>query len=239
MQNTNIVYHPESVIEMQIMCLGIIFLYVNRIYILDPDSIERSSYSANFIMFALMAEHIFSCCCAFYRSYDIDKNGKIDINGVKRAPNELLIGNVQFFISCIIIGFAVNHFLRDDSKQNFHNPDFVLQNYWIIIDIFIVFLAQVFISISLYMKVSGEVVKNLYSLHFLQQILMQKKIINDALTAGILKQIMKKFTRPKNETKIVVDKFKGTNPPQTKNIYLNRNLGGAKVDKIIDEYSNI
>jgi hypothetical protein len=34
MQNTNIVYHPESLIEMQIMCLGSIFFYINRMLIL-------------------------------------------------------------------------------------------------------------------------------------------------------------------------------------------------------------
>lgn len=39
----------------------------------------------------------------------------------------------------------------------------------------ILFLAQSYISISLYMKVSGEVVKNLYSLYFLQQSLLAKQ----------------------------------------------------------------
>jgi hypothetical protein len=77
-------------------------------------------------MIALMAEHIFSCCCAYYRSYEIDRNGKIDINGVKRAPNELFVGNIQFFIACMIIGFTMNHFLRDDSKKKFHHHDYAL-----------------------------------------------------------------------------------------------------------------
>jgi len=39
----------------------------------------------------------------------------------------------------------------------------------------ILFLAQSYISISLYMKVSGEVVKNLYSLYFLQQSMLAKQ----------------------------------------------------------------
>ena len=109
MQNTNFVYHPESLMEMQIMCLLAVFYFTNRedIYSKTIDF----GHSSNIIMAALMLEHIFSCAFAFFRSYDIGKNGLIDINGVKRAPTELFIANIQFFIGCIIIGYAMNHFL--------------------------------------------------------------------------------------------------------------------------------
>ena len=107
MQNTNFVYHPESLIEMQIICLLSIFAYENRNNFSDIDIND----SSNTIMLTLLIEHIFSYICAFYRSYDIEKNGKIDINGVKRASKELFIGNIQFFIACIIIGFSINHYM--------------------------------------------------------------------------------------------------------------------------------
>jgi len=164
MQNTNFVYHPESLIEMQIICLVSVFVFENRNKDFPDIKINESS---NSIMLMLFVEHIFSYICAFYRSYDIDKNGQIDINGVKRATTELFIGNIQFFIACIIIGFSINHFMQDEPYSSFHKHEYVLQNYWIIIDMVILFLAQSYISISLYMKVSGEVVKNLYSLYFL------------------------------------------------------------------------
>lgn len=51
----------------------------------------------------------------------------------------------------------------------FHHTDEVLKNYWIVIDVIVVFLSQTYISAGLYMKVDGEVVKNLFSLHFLQK----------------------------------------------------------------------
>jgi hypothetical protein len=65
--------------------------------------------------------------------------------------------------------------MQDEPNSSFHSQEYVLQNYWIIIDMVILFLAQSYISISLYMKVSGEVVKNLYSLYFLQQSLLSKQ----------------------------------------------------------------
>jgi hypothetical protein len=37
------------------------------------------------------------------------------------------------------------------------------------IDVVLIFLGQTYISFSLYMKVDGEIVKNLFSLHFIQK----------------------------------------------------------------------
>jgi hypothetical protein len=41
-----------------------------------------------------MAEHILSWLIIKFRHYDIEKNGRIDINGVKRAPLELKLSNM-------------------------------------------------------------------------------------------------------------------------------------------------
>ena len=58
----------------------------------------------------------------------------------------------------------------------------MLIDYWIIIDLIILFLSQSYISISLYMKVSGEITKNLYTLHFLQEsLLLQERSIKGIL----------------------------------------------------------
>ena len=114
-----------------------------------------------------MIEHGFSYLISFYRSKDIELNGQIDINGVKRAKTELFLFNIQFFFACIIIGFTINHFLEEDHSSKFHHRDEVLKNYWIVIDVIIVFLSQTYISAGLYMKVDGEIIKNLFSLHFL------------------------------------------------------------------------
>lgn len=107
MQNTSFVYHPESLIEMQLMVLLSIFVFTNK------DNLEGYDFKkpVNQIMIGLFIEHIFSYGCAIFRSYDIYKNGKIDINGVKRAPTELFISNIQFLIACILIGFSIHHFM--------------------------------------------------------------------------------------------------------------------------------
>lgn len=80
MQNSSFVYHPESLIEMQVICLVILYYYSNREHIDEIDGIHskelvKDNQSPNFIMAALMIEHIFSYFCAFFRAYDIKKNG--------------------------------------------------------------------------------------------------------------------------------------------------------------------
>lgn len=43
-----------------------------------------------------------------------------------------------------------------------------MKNQWIIIDCALMFLTQTYITYSLFMKVKGEIVKNVYTLYFLQ-----------------------------------------------------------------------
>ena len=65
----------------------------------------------------------------------------------------------------MLLGFTVKHFI---SNPNIHGKDVVFQNYWIFMDLMIMFLRQTYIAISLYMKVDGEIKKNIYSLYFIQ-----------------------------------------------------------------------
>ena len=88
-------------------------------------------------MVCLLIEHLIGNLIDYFRVYDISKNGKIDMNGIKRAPVESLVGNIQFFFACLLIGFAIKHFIEN---PNIHKLDEVYQNYWIIIDLMIMFL---------------------------------------------------------------------------------------------------
>ena len=66
MQNTSIIYHMESVIEMQIMCL--IFIMVNT----DIESASgQHSNSLNVIIAALILEHVFSYITGIFRKWEI------------------------------------------------------------------------------------------------------------------------------------------------------------------------
>ena len=93
------------------------------------------------------------------------------MNGIKRAPTEKIIGKVQFFIVCLLIGFAIKHFF---SHPNIHDLNEVYVNYWIIMDLIIIFLSQTYISLSIYMKVNGEIIKNIYSLSVIQKLVLRK-----------------------------------------------------------------
>lgn len=44
-------------------------------------------------MLTLLVEHVLSWLIVKFRHYDIEKHGRMDINGVKRAPNELKLSN--------------------------------------------------------------------------------------------------------------------------------------------------
>ena len=49
--------------------------------------------------------------------------------------------------------------------KKFHELSHSVHNYWIFIDCIVMFLSQTYISTSLYMRVEGEINKNLYTLY--------------------------------------------------------------------------
>lgn len=111
MQNSSIIYHIESVLEMQFMCL-LIFIFIiefdqSEIVKTDTDKIAES----NEIMVALILEHVFSYIAGIFRQWEINRYGKVDINGVFRAKKESFLSTVEIFIDCIIFGFSINHML--------------------------------------------------------------------------------------------------------------------------------
>lgn len=54
----------------------------------------KDTESANFIIAMLFTEHVFSWLIAKFRHFDIEKNGRMDINGVKRATKELKLSSI-------------------------------------------------------------------------------------------------------------------------------------------------
>ena len=74
MQNTSIVYHTESLLEMQFLCL-ITIIYLQRSSAVEFEDSERILYSDTMILIALVVEHIFSYSAAIFRNWDIERNG--------------------------------------------------------------------------------------------------------------------------------------------------------------------
>lgn len=99
MQNTSLIYHSESVLEMQFLCLVTLYYWGH-----SSETTENSSE----ILVALIAEHIFAYSSGIFRKWEIDNFGKLDVNGVYRAQKESLMSTVEIFVDCIIFGYALN-----------------------------------------------------------------------------------------------------------------------------------
>ena len=176
MQNSSIIYHPESLNEMQIICL-VIFWMLNA-YIIDNEPANMKKHldesgempQVNFLLYALLVEHIGGYLLEIFRQYDIEKNGQLDAYGVPRAKTESLLGSLHYFVICLILGYAFKTIMGMDDHI-FKQLSFALL--WIVVDAMIMLFTRLYIALALYLKISGEVTKNIYTVHFLQKRLRQ------------------------------------------------------------------
>ena len=71
MQNTSTIYHIESVMELQIVCLACSIMW--------GDDYKTMDYTDNAkvhrILNALMFEHIFAYLCDYFRKWEVMRNG--------------------------------------------------------------------------------------------------------------------------------------------------------------------
>jgi hypothetical protein len=111
MQNTSIIYHIESILEMQFMCLLTIYLMKPSIEGVTPNQ------TSNGIIFALILEHIFAYCSGVFRTWEIANYGKLDVNGVYRAKTESFLSTVEIFVDCIIFGYTISHLFGLSSQE--------------------------------------------------------------------------------------------------------------------------
>ena len=133
MQNQSIIYHPESILQTQILCLIVTWM-VHSIFTPVRKNTDNFHYKDLFVV--LLIEHICSYLAGIYRKYDIGKNGMIDINGVLRAQNESLLANLEIFFDCILFGYTIK-LMYDQDIDDFHYNAY--QTYWLIIDMIIMF----------------------------------------------------------------------------------------------------
>lgn len=75
MQNTSLIYHSESVLEMQFLCLITIYYWGQH----------ENTGGSGIILLALIIEHIFAYISGVFRKWEILNYGKLDVNGVLRA----------------------------------------------------------------------------------------------------------------------------------------------------------
>ena len=122
MQNTSIIYHPESVSEMQFMCLIVAQLMLSsgtipELYEPYADDINKVSTSLQSIFIVLFVEHVATYFIELFRRYDIEHNGVLDINGIPRAKTESLLSTVQYFVICFLIGYIIKELIAVDRSH--------------------------------------------------------------------------------------------------------------------------
>ena len=113
MLNSSIVYHIESLLEMQFLCLIVVF-YLRRFEAGPSEDHEEHAQEDLNILISLVFEHIFSYTCSIFRTYDIERNGQMDVNGIYRAKRETFLGTVEVFVDCIIFGYTFNYMIGSD-----------------------------------------------------------------------------------------------------------------------------
>ena len=134
MQNSCIVYHSESILEMQIMCLIGMFIIEERLNWYDYD---RPEIRENFYLcIILLGEHLFSYICTYYRKQELLQRGQPDVNGILRAKNESILGTIEIFVDCILFGYIIKYLVE---TETIHDHPFYF--YWIIFDCLIMFFS--------------------------------------------------------------------------------------------------
>jgi hypothetical protein len=91
MQNTSIVTHPESILEMQmttlVMCQALHYLWG------DSFGHDVADSGSNNFMLVLMAEHIISYILGIVKDWDLKKHGEPNQYGILEAKFEQSIAN--------------------------------------------------------------------------------------------------------------------------------------------------
>ena len=87
------------------------------------------------IMIAIIIEHVISYIIVMFRKRDIKRNGKPDINGVKRASTEWALSMMEIFIDSFLFGYIIKHQLTKSSEDGKYQIFIAL---WIILDSFII-----------------------------------------------------------------------------------------------------
>jgi hypothetical protein len=85
-------------------------------------------------MTILLVEHVLAWFAQLFREYDIKCNGKVDVNGLLRAPRESVLGTIQVFVDCLLTGFIAKKLFSISWDEIYSQP---YAYYWIMIDVII------------------------------------------------------------------------------------------------------
>jgi hypothetical protein len=95
------------------------------------------------------------------RNYDISNRGKPDERGVYRTRLETRLQIIEVFFDSILFGYTINE-VSSRGSDKFH--EHAIANYWILIDMIIMFLNQLFSYLSQVLAIKQEIEVNMNTL---------------------------------------------------------------------------
>tara|TARA_B110000285_G_scaffold149011_1_gene166330 strand:- start:1029 stop:2306 length:1278 start_codon:yes stop_codon:yes gene_type:complete len=174
MQNTSIIYHTESILEMQIITLIACYILndswahnfgYNKDQI-DPVSGYSKANTTKVWFFILLGEHIVSYLFSLYRSWELKTKGVTNSYGIETAPCESYMRYFEIFVDFIIFG-AVIFYASQLSVDEFNEQPFL--TYWISFDIIIMFFTLPYTKLCQIIMLNDEVTKNIFTIYQVQR----------------------------------------------------------------------
>ena len=124
------------------------------------------------ILTTLLIEHTFAYASTLFRAWEVDYEGKLDVNGIMRGPKETILKSIEVFVDCIIVGYSIN-FVLNLSQEDVSQANLSLK--WIIIDNIMMICTLAYVYFSNIAILNSEITKNMFSLYFFQEDLIRKK----------------------------------------------------------------
>lgn len=166
MQNSSIIYHTESILEMQ-LCVLVSMIWLTELWNDEMGfaNLPEKSTSMLFI-YILIAEHTLSMMFGWFRDYDIKHNGEKDRYGIENAPREKQLQFLEVVMDVGISAWIIFTMVRYDSAT-FNSLPFL--NFWIMIDMIIMLVTLPYTYLSKFMMINGEITKNIFTLYQVQK----------------------------------------------------------------------
>lgn len=166
MQNSSIIYHTESILEMQICCLIAMILLTEYWSETKQYGMQEGKAISNLLMFVLIGEHLFSYLFGIFREYDLQHNGEKNKHGIESAPREKRMRVLEVIVDVTISIWILVSMLSQTNEQ-FNSLPFL--NFWIMIDMVIMLITLPYIYMSKFMMINGEITKNIFTLYQVQK----------------------------------------------------------------------
>lgn len=118
------------------------------------------------IMYALIAEHVFSYLFGIFREYDLKHNGQKNKLGLEQAPRETLLRYIEICTD-LAISIWILAVMFSQSNEKFNSLPFL--NFWIMVDMIIMITTLPYTFMSKFMMINGELTKNIFTLYQVQK----------------------------------------------------------------------